>query len=291
MLVQSAGARSLLTSGTALAVAGVLAASMISPPHHTITATRITVAAPALRLTAAPSPLEFYPQVAQRTLSNVGALAGEYAVVVPALAGAIVTNPVGVLRSAAAVAPMLALFSPLLVPGYALAAVSPLLSGVAAAGLSLTEIGDAVKKGDPVDLVNAVVNIPARIVDGLLNGGVPGAPFYSIGVFTAASGNGPSPLGLPGVIAQMVLTGAGIQFPDPYQPPWVPSASSSQRTMSAATSARVQLKGRGVTAVTVHKDLPRAGTANPAPRSVKKPGGDGSRSATGRPARTPSGRG
>jgi hypothetical protein len=289
MSVLCVSGRSLLTAGTALALTGALIASTSTAPPDATPTVSIAVAAPAVQLTAAPNPLEFYPQIAQRSISNVGALAWEYAVVVPALAGALVTNPLGIIQAAASMAPVLLLFSPVLIPGYAVASVSPLLSGVAGAALSLTEIRDAVTSGSPADLVNAVVDLPGRVVDGLLNG-VPGAPLYGIGILTPATGGGPSLLGLPGVIAQMVLTGAGVEFPDPYEPPWAPSALTAQRTTSAATSASLA-QTRRVSPAGATQPAATTGTGKPAPRGLKKPQGNSARSATERPARRPSARG
>ena len=55
-------------------------------------------------------------------------------------------------------------------------AFSPFLSGVAALGFAIGDVIDAAMAFDLVGMVNAVINIPARVIDGVLNGGY-GSPF------------------------------------------------------------------------------------------------------------------
>ncbi|MCW1824334.1 hypothetical protein A5731_25135 [Mycolicibacterium conceptionense] len=47
----------------------------------------------------------------------------------------------------------------------------PLMSGVGAVGAAVQDVIDAGKEGDPIGMASAVVNAPATIADGVLNGG------------------------------------------------------------------------------------------------------------------------
>ena len=47
----------------------------------------------------------------------------------------------------------------------------PVLSGAGAFGVAVDNVGSAIAAGDPQAVLNAVVNGPATILDGVLNGG------------------------------------------------------------------------------------------------------------------------
>jgi hypothetical protein len=166
-----------------------------------------------VQLAAIPSPLQLYPEVALRSIAIAGALLQQYfadpfpiisatlenqaAAVADAVAALqqgqvdeflaaasdIVLQP---FRSAgAAVFHLGALLTqPYAAEGFLITAVSPVLSGVVATGQAVAEVFDAITSGDLVGAVNAVLNIPARIIDGVLNG-VPGASF---GIFADLPG-------------------------------------------------------------------------------------------------------
>lgn len=86
------------------------------------------------------------------------------------------------------------------VVGAGLALAGPVLSTLGAAGVAVQQVLDAAGAGDPVEVVNAIVNAPATVVDGLLNGGYGPKVFGLLplpGLLTARPvGPGPVALGL-----------------------------------------------------------------------------------------------
>ncbi|MFG1932727.1 hypothetical protein ACGFK1_19100 [Mycobacterium sp. NPDC048908] len=150
-----AAVRPFITTGIALVGASVVAVNPItpaSPPDDHIVNT-------AVQLTAVPSALEFYPYVVRATLENAGIMVQRYLAepvpIVRALLGAEVTAPTDVLTALGRVATSSVSWA---VPG-ALGALHA-VGDVVGAGLAL----------NPVDFVNALLNVPLRIVDSLLNG-------------------------------------------------------------------------------------------------------------------------
>ncbi|MEW5808876.1 MAG: hypothetical protein AB1925_05420 [Actinomycetota bacterium] len=149
--------------------------------------------------TVTQSPLQYYPEVLTRSLTNAGHLAGEYfddpLPVVRAIADSQHRAVVGVLRAAAELDPEAfahATFSAMNQPVASLGRVVgsgepfqtgssllvrlavPAASGVLAGGASAAEVVDAATDLDPVRVATGLVNLPARTVDGLLNGRVDG---------------------------------------------------------------------------------------------------------------------
>lgn len=196
-----AGMRPYVTAGVALVGAGVIAVTPVAPAG----AAEVPVMSPAVQLAAIPSPLQLYPQVFNTTLQNAGALLGQYfADPFPIIGATIENQAVGLedaftalqfgrfdeffaavadvvlepFRSAGAALSYLdaILRQPYAMEGFFLIAISPVLSGIAATGNAIAEVFEAITTFDIVGLVNAVINIPARIIDGVLNG-VPGASF------------------------------------------------------------------------------------------------------------------
>jgi hypothetical protein len=55
--------------------------------------------------------------------------------------------------------------------GGALAVAGPVLSGVGSVGSAIQDVIDGAGTGDPIEIVNAFVNAPGVIADGILNGG------------------------------------------------------------------------------------------------------------------------
>ncbi|MFB1296266.1 hypothetical protein ACAG24_012165 [Mycobacterium sp. pW049] len=159
-----------------------------------------------MQLTAIPSPLQLYPQVLQTTLANVDAQLDDYFSEPFPIIAATVENYAQAFDDAVTalqfgrsdeffVSVARIVLQPLrsivLSTGGFLyevygglpenlfgAAIGPLLNGIAATGLAITDVFEAITTFDVVGLVNAVINIPARIIDGVLNG-VPGTSFGS----------------------------------------------------------------------------------------------------------------
>jgi len=196
-----------VTAGVALVGACVIAVTPVSP----VTQADIRVASPAVQLTAAPNPLEFYPQVAVNALSNAGTLAQQYLTVPPALVTALVTQPIPTLASALFVFtnPGPYLFTPA-------SFISPVISGIGATIVAFADVVTALASGNLTNVFNAVVDIPARIADGVLNGGYPPPNILPIsfgGILTPFIESGPDsiafpgPIGLPILIATSILNG------------------------------------------------------------------------------------
>ena len=159
-----AAIRPYVTAGVALVGASVIAVAPVSPvaPSH------IRGASPAVQLTAAPNPIVFYPQVAKDAVSNAGTLLQQYLTVPPALVEALVTQPIPTLVSTLRVFtnPGPYLFVPA-------SLISPIVSGIGATVVAFADVITALVAGNATDFFNAVVDIPARIADGVLNGGYP----------------------------------------------------------------------------------------------------------------------
>ncbi|WP_178357365.1 hypothetical protein [Mycolicibacterium hippocampi] len=167
------------------------------------------MASPAVQLAAIPSPLQLYPQVLVKSLTNVGGLFEQYFADPFPIIRATLANQAVAFEDAltslqfgrldeffVAVADFV--LQPLKSIGQGIGTVfsyfdllvsqpggreylfnvafSPLLNGIAATGLAIADVFEAITTFDVIGLVNAVINIPARIIDGVLNG-VPGAEF------------------------------------------------------------------------------------------------------------------
>ncbi|HVQ48543.1 MAG TPA: hypothetical protein VMS92_00735, partial [Mycobacterium sp.] len=98
-------------------------------------------------------------------------------------------------------------------------------------------VGNALAAGDLVDLINAIVDFPARIIDGVLNGGYP-LPLGGTdnGLLTPA-GAPPGPLAIPINFLAAIIGAAGIEFP--FRPAPVdqpPSLQAATVTLSTGPS-------------------------------------------------------
>ncbi|MGB3353966.1 MAG: hypothetical protein WBB00_14470 [Mycobacterium sp.] len=212
-----------LTAGIALVSAGIIAVAPVEPPPIAVPAVDAAV-----QLAAIPSPLELYPQVFATAWQNTAALAEAYFADPFPLTRLTARNQIGALADAAEalaagdVGAALAAVGEVIAqpfktvagaveyvgtlleqPGAAEALFqimfSPVLGGIAAAGVAIGDVIDAAIALDLVGLVNAVINIPARIIDGALNGGY-GSPFGNFD-------------NLPGLLTP--LTVEGYLFPGP----------------------------------------------------------------------------
>ncbi|MDZ4269852.1 MAG: hypothetical protein U1D00_29950 [Mycobacterium sp.] len=184
-----------VTTGVAVVGAGVIAVAPVEPTPHA----DVRIANSAVDLTAAPSPFEYYPQVLMRSLANTGDRLDEYFAdpfpVVRAIAesqlealdsilGAAVSHdPAAVVRAIvdAVARPVLNLArvvstgEPLeTAVGFLVRLALPVVSGVFAAGAAVGDVAEALFDLDIVGAVNAATNIPARVIDGFLNGVVDG---------------------------------------------------------------------------------------------------------------------
>lgn len=195
-----AGVRTCFTVSVACAGAGVIVFSPVAPVHTAAHAVETRV-----QLTAVPSPLVLYPQVIARSAQNTAALVGAYfsdplpltrltidkqsAALVAAvgaigagdLAAAVKAVGDALLQPIRTAFGAIEYFDTLInqpdAPGALFQiAFSPFLSGVAALGVAIGDVIDAAMAFDLVGMVNAVINIPARVIDGVLNGGY-GSPF------------------------------------------------------------------------------------------------------------------
>ncbi|WP_460357910.1 hypothetical protein [Mycobacterium sp. ZZG] len=194
------GRKTPLTAAVALVGAGVIAVTPVEPASAATPPIN-----PAVRLAAIPSPLQFYPQVLLRAAENTAALVEAYfadplpltRLTIEKQAHALVEawDAIGAGDGAAALSAVgRMVFQPVVTaagaweyfdglmdnpnaPGALFQIVfSPVLGGFAALGVAIDEVVDAAVALDPVGLLNAVLNIPARILDGVLNGGY-GSPF------------------------------------------------------------------------------------------------------------------
>ncbi|MGQ9347525.1 hypothetical protein [Mycolicibacterium gilvum] len=196
-----AGVRSCLTASVALVGAGAIAITPVNP----LTTDVLPITQHAVSLAAVPNPIQLYSQVFQRSLDNAGALAQQYFADPFPITGAILQNQGVAVADAlaalqagdseafvaaatdvvlepfrgtgAALSHLGALLNqPYAVEGFFLIAISPVLAGVAATQRAFEEVIDALVGFDLVGAAYAVLNIPGRVIDGVLNG-VPGASF------------------------------------------------------------------------------------------------------------------
>lgn len=193
-----AALRPYFISSVALVGASVIAVTPVvtAPPD-------IHIANPAVQLTAAPMPIDFYGQVLERTLVNSVDLVREYVRTASTLIGIARTEPGLILRAVA---------NPLFDLGLYAAAVQsflrPLFSTVGATAVAARDIFGAVLNRSPIDLVNAIVDVPARIADGFLNGGETG-----IGLLSPFGGYLPGPLSFPAfAVFALEACDAGSRF-------------------------------------------------------------------------------
>ncbi|MEZ0339152.1 hypothetical protein ACAG25_04115 [Mycobacterium sp. pV006] len=188
------GVRSCLAVSTgAVMIAGGLhlAPPTVAPPP--------TVPA-AVQLTAVPSPLELYPRVFGTALQGAAELVRAYAADPLPIVRAVVGNQLVALADAAdalragngaafldalgdAIAEPLQIpaavrsalgripVAPYIAEGIAVSVLGPLLSGVSATVTAFTDVVTSALRFDLVGVVEAVLNIPGRVIDGVLNGG------------------------------------------------------------------------------------------------------------------------
>lgn len=151
--------RSFVTTGVALVGASAIAVTPIAPPPEP----DIRVANLAVQLSAAPSPFVLYPQVALDAFKNISLLTGSYLQepfpIIQAILGKEVVAPLPFSDPVRAALAWV---------GSSIR--SNLISVVLETQIALDNVGYAVLDHNPIDLVNAIIDIPAYIANGLLNG-------------------------------------------------------------------------------------------------------------------------
>jgi hypothetical protein len=173
----------------------------------------------------------------------------------------------------------------------------PVLSGAGAFGVAVDNVGNAITAGDPQAALNAVVNGPATILDGVLNGGFgPNLSSFAglAGINVVAGGllsgglaitvtNGVITAQLPGTINSLealatafakALTPPKVTAPAtaaaaalPAAPAALPAAASKTITLSTAPTVKVAAPAATkvtTTAPTVTAPAPAGDTAAPA---------------------------
>lgn len=184
------------TAVIAVVGAGVVAVAPFEPlgPGDTI---RITPSA--VEIDSSPSPTAYYPQVVMRSLDNAGDRLSEYLAaplpIVTAVAGNQYTSLTDIVDAVAGgdvVEIVDAVIRSIAMPVTNLVKVVgsgqpfemtaslvvrlalPIVSGVMAAGSTVGDVVDSLLDLDVVGAASAATNLPARIVDGVLNGRVDG---------------------------------------------------------------------------------------------------------------------
>lgn len=212
-------ARPFVTAGIVLVGAGMIAVQSpiapreVSVPH---------IAHQSVQLAAAPSPIEFYTEVTTHALRNSGEIVSMY-----------LSHPIS-----AAVGLAGLVFVPLSWPVTATIAASAVINGIGAALVAIYDVVEAVLSLNVVDLVNAIIDIPARIADGVLNGGYPMGTFLDAGLLTADPPLGERVPGLaiwPAVVGFLVTGGLfGLSAP-------AEEAAPATEATAAADAAEVSV--------------------------------------------------
>jgi hypothetical protein len=186
----------------------------------------------------------------------------------------------------------------------------PVLSGAGAFGVAVDDVGSAIAAGDPQAVLNAVVNGPATILDGVLNGGFgPDLSAFAglAGIKVVAGGllsgglaitlpNGVPTVQLPGLINS--LQALEKAFATALAPPKVPAAVKSSTvagaaalpaaasktvTLSTAPTVKAAAPTKGDTADPTKGDTAKGETADPTKGDTADPTkGDTADSTTGK---------
>jgi hypothetical protein len=154
----------------------------------------------------------------------------------------------------------------------------PVLSGAGAFGVAVDNVGSAITAGDPQAALNAVVNGPATILDGVLNGGFGpdlsslaglgglGITVVAGGLLSgglAVTGTSPVTIQLPGTINS--LEALATAFAKALTPPKVTAMAALTSSTLAAPAALPAAASKAVTlstAPTVKVAAPAGDTAN-----------------------------
>jgi hypothetical protein len=277
---------------------------------------------------AVSSPIQYYPQVLQRSVANAESLLDEYLAdplpVVRAIAdtrnqsfkevvdAAVALDPVAfthavvatVGRPAASAARVLGSGEPFTTAGSLLVRLTvPAVSGVLAAGTALADVAQAGSDLDVVHGVSALINVPGRVADGVLNGQVDGQHEQYFGLLgkvveapVSEDISGPADY----LIRSLQGIGDTISSPGRESVPAAASATTSDVTATiaddskpGADSAAEPRQASGTTATEpastggaeAAEDAPTSESAEPtkAPKAAKP----STKAQSSKPARTP----
>ncbi|WNG89278.1 hypothetical protein C6A87_008950 [Mycobacterium sp. ITM-2016-00317] len=185
-----------VTTGVALVGVGVIAFAPVDPGPAFAD---VPITNSAVDVAAAPNPLDYYPQMLMRSLDNAGDRFGEYLAAPLPIVTAVADNQraafadvVAAVRSGDPLAIAEAVARSVTVPVVNLVRVAgsgepfrtaaglivrlalPVAGGALATGSAVLDVVKALLRLDAVGAFGALTNIPARIVDGFLNGRVDG---------------------------------------------------------------------------------------------------------------------
>ena len=182
-----------VTAGVALVGASIIAVTPISPAPPP----EVRTASSSVQLTAFPdmfeNPVVFYSEVVQTAFANtvtlselyfddpvpiIRAVVANQVVAISDIVAALVDRDGAALWAATVNAVTRPITNLLAVGGYVIENVGPILfklaqpviSGVVATVFALGAVVEAIVDFDLTNLVNAVINVPGKIVDGVLNG-------------------------------------------------------------------------------------------------------------------------
>lgn len=253
----------------ALLAAGVIAVPPIAPAQ--VATPHLRTASPAVQLTAAPNPFVYYPEVVERSVANASALFEGYVTASVDAIQAILVHPVDTLLRAAfwALTPQTYLWG-------AMSLLSPIVTGLAYSIGALWDAASAVVAGvftgDVVNIFNAVVDIPARIIDGALNEFVSPIPFlYFTGLLVPFQQSQADAVVFPGFLSFGLQLLRGLSAPPPdtvvpeavglevaaVTPPGGVSADSESGPADSVAHALAESDGEAVPLTTI--DNPDAG--------------------------------
>jgi hypothetical protein len=171
-----------------------LAAAVIGVAPITSTPPAIATATATVRLAAVPSPLEFYPEVAQRAVYFAASLAHQYfsdpvpitravinnqAAAVSNIIAAVESGDPAAVRTALTEAVTQPIENAITAGGVvvdqsrylALSAISPVLQVFWSTDFAIRAVVASVTALNLIDLLNSVLNIPAHLFNGIINGG------------------------------------------------------------------------------------------------------------------------
>lgn len=236
-----AALRPYVTAGVALVGASAIAVTPVAP-----TPPEIHIASPAVELTAAPQPLEFYGQVLQAAIVNVQDLVTQNIQTASEFIS-LARDDLGALLRAVTKS---------LVPLTLLAAqtfANPFFNTLGATVVAVRDVGEAIVRLHPVELVNAIVDVPGRIADGFLNGGYTASMGGFLSPFNAITSG---PLGFPTFALFLISGNLGVT-------PTTVDRRGRLRQLSAPTTSTTDVPRPNATTVTL--DATPAVSAGPAP--------------------------
>lgn len=149
---------------------------------------------------------------------------------------------------------------PILILGPALGILGPINSTIGAAVFAFQSVIDGAMAGDPEEVLNALINAPGVLVDGLLNGGYGG--FINAGIF------GTTETGVAGPIEVLLTIRTAIA--QALVPNTAVRAAAEETKVAAQAVADTSVRGEVINVEVATTDAladstPPAGNAAPAP--------------------------